>query len=328
MQEFLRQAGVALNYQREMLIAALILIRTMPVIMLTPWLAGKLAPNEVKMGVGGLLTILIWPLARETVGDDLPLTAGPFLMLMIKEVFEIFCRDESFRRQMDQWGADIVNSQQHHVPDIWGYRGSWMRFINRYYHNLSKPKTTILDKLIFYWLKMISRIDVAWGKAEHIYVDGRRKRLKDVVSYLTEGSVKFHKSSDPAWFGGTCNHFVSHKFLKIFSDKLEKFNMYEVVALPFSASALEINWGLIPGWLGFDKWFFNGIHRVRENFASDRREDDQEGMARYLNRYYRGKINVSHDGPYIKINKAGQKYNRLEECLNSYYYYQAVAKVC
>jgi len=87
MQEFLRQAGVALNYQREMLIAALILIRTMPVVMLTPWLAGKLAPNEVKMGLGALLTILIWPLARDTVGDDLPLTAGPFLMLMIKEVF-------------------------------------------------------------------------------------------------------------------------------------------------------------------------------------------------------------------------------------------------
>jgi flagellar biosynthesis protein FliR len=87
MQEFLRQAGVALNYQREMLIAALILVRTMPVVMLTPYLAGKLAPNEVKMGLGMTLTIIIWPLARDTVGDDLPLTAGPFLLLMMKEVF-------------------------------------------------------------------------------------------------------------------------------------------------------------------------------------------------------------------------------------------------
>ncbi|MBI5507928.1 MAG: flagellar biosynthetic protein FliR [Deltaproteobacteria bacterium] len=87
MQEFLRQAGIALDYQREMLIGALILIRTMPMIMLTPYLAGKLAPTEVKMGLGLMLTMLLWPLARLTVGDDLPLTAIPFLMLMLKELF-------------------------------------------------------------------------------------------------------------------------------------------------------------------------------------------------------------------------------------------------
>jgi flagellar biosynthesis protein FliR len=87
MNEFLRHAGIALNYQREMLIAALILVRTMPVVMLTPYLAGKLAPTEVKMGLGMMLTIIIWPLARATVGDDMPLTALPFFFLMMKEVF-------------------------------------------------------------------------------------------------------------------------------------------------------------------------------------------------------------------------------------------------
>ena len=87
MNEFLRQTGIVLDYQREMLIAALILVRTMPVVMLAPYLAGKLAPTEVKMGLGMLLTIIIWPLARTTVGDDLPLSALPFFFLMVKETF-------------------------------------------------------------------------------------------------------------------------------------------------------------------------------------------------------------------------------------------------
>ncbi len=87
MDEFLRQAGIALNYNREMLVVALILCRTMPMIMLTPYLAGKLAPNEVKMGLGLLIAIIVWPITREHGADKIPMNALPFIMLMIKEVF-------------------------------------------------------------------------------------------------------------------------------------------------------------------------------------------------------------------------------------------------
>ena len=80
------QLGIVLNYTQELLIAALILGRTMPMIQLTPFLGGKIIPIEIKMGLGVLLTILMWPLARAQVGPDMPITAVPFILLMVKEI--------------------------------------------------------------------------------------------------------------------------------------------------------------------------------------------------------------------------------------------------
>ena len=50
MEVFLEQVGIQLNYTRELLIVALILGRTMPMVYLTPFLAGQIAPTEVKIG--------------------------------------------------------------------------------------------------------------------------------------------------------------------------------------------------------------------------------------------------------------------------------------
>ncbi len=87
MQVFLSQLGIALNYTQELLIIALIMARTVTMIVMTPFMGGKLVPTEVKMGLGAMVTILVWPMAREATGDDLPVTALAFLSLMIKEVF-------------------------------------------------------------------------------------------------------------------------------------------------------------------------------------------------------------------------------------------------
>ena len=87
MEVFLKHLGIALDYTREMLIVALILARTMPMVVLTPFLAGKLVPPTVKMGMGLLFTILLWPLARDAVTGPLPIGPIAFLMLMLKEVF-------------------------------------------------------------------------------------------------------------------------------------------------------------------------------------------------------------------------------------------------
>ena len=54
---------------------------------------------------------------------------------------------------------------------------------------------------------------------------------------------------------------------------------------PFLGEIFEIIWGMIPKVLGFEKWFFDGIHRVRKNFITDKREDDIDGMIKYLNLY-------------------------------------------
>ena len=91
MEVFLHQLGISLNYTQELLVVALILGRTMPMILLTPYFAGKIAPNEVKMGLGVLVAILVWPTARASISADIPYTAGMFFLLMSKEVFVGFC---------------------------------------------------------------------------------------------------------------------------------------------------------------------------------------------------------------------------------------------
>ncbi len=87
MEVFLQKLGVSLNYTRELLVVALILGRTVPMIILTPFFGGKVAPNTTKMGLGVLLTMLVWPLARTSISDEIPYTAFVFLLLMLKEVF-------------------------------------------------------------------------------------------------------------------------------------------------------------------------------------------------------------------------------------------------
>jgi flagellar biosynthesis protein FliR len=81
----LAKLGLAIDYTQELLIAALILSRIVTVVIMTPWLGGKLIPPEIKMGVSGLVTIIVWPLARAQV-SDIPITPIPFLFLMMKEV--------------------------------------------------------------------------------------------------------------------------------------------------------------------------------------------------------------------------------------------------
>jgi len=56
-------------------------------IVLTPFFGGKLVPPEVKMGLGLLITILVWPLVHDSLTGDIPMQAVPFLLLMFKEVF-------------------------------------------------------------------------------------------------------------------------------------------------------------------------------------------------------------------------------------------------
>ncbi|MCK5687669.1 flagellar biosynthetic protein FliR [Myxococcota bacterium] len=86
MGELLHQVQGSLNYTRELLIVALILARTMPIIMLTPYLGSRMAPNTIKMALGVMLTLLVYPVARETA-DNIPITAMGFLLYMLKEVF-------------------------------------------------------------------------------------------------------------------------------------------------------------------------------------------------------------------------------------------------
>ena len=255
---------------------------------------------------------------------------------MTKEVFDIFCRDEAFKEIYDNWSSDFSVTTQNHIPDIWGRNGLWLKIANRFYpqgrgRRTLKLNLSKLSGLFFWYNQLASRVSVSLADCfpennngnnydEFIYVNGKRTRLRDVVDFKQEGKIKFHKDNAPEWFGCCCNHFVSREFLEKFSERLEKYNIYESLTLPFCADALEVIWGMVPLWFGYDKWFFNGIHRIRRNFITHRREADPEGAVRYLNRHYAGKINVNYEGDFIKIAKLGRNFRDLKQSLNKCYF--------
>jgi flagellar biosynthetic protein FliR len=64
----------------------LLLCRIMPVLAFSPFLGGEVVPVEVKMGVGVTLSIVMFPVVANRMGA-LPISALPYIALMMKEIF-------------------------------------------------------------------------------------------------------------------------------------------------------------------------------------------------------------------------------------------------
>ena len=69
-----------------MILTALMLMRVLPIVFQTPFLGGKLVPNETRMGLALGLTILVWPFAATGI-DIHDLSPFVLISLMLKEVF-------------------------------------------------------------------------------------------------------------------------------------------------------------------------------------------------------------------------------------------------
>lgn len=106
MEFLLEKLGVGLNYTQELLIAALMMSRTVTLVLFTPWLGGKLIPPEIKMGVSVLLVVLLWPLARSSMTDPIPTQALPYVLLMCKEVLIGFVL--GFIASKIFWAAEVA----------------------------------------------------------------------------------------------------------------------------------------------------------------------------------------------------------------------------
>src|SRR3954468_1464534 len=78
-----------LDMTKNIVVFALIMARIMAMVVLVPFLGGKNAPIEVKMGVGVSLTLLLWPtvLAHVDPSHGLPITPLGFTVMMMKETF-------------------------------------------------------------------------------------------------------------------------------------------------------------------------------------------------------------------------------------------------
>lgn len=218
----------------------------------------------------------------------------------LKEVFDVFCRDIKFKNIFDSWGSDFEIETQNHVPDI-------------------------LDPLWMKVLRSIKRRNMDFLLGRSVYVNTRKMALKEAAGdFYSNNGVIFHKDNRPEWFGCSCQHLLSAGFIESFVRKIEQSSLYDVLEIPFCAGALEIIWGFLPNWLGFDKWFFNGIHRVRKSFLDYKREDFPERMAFYLNRYFGNKLSVVSHGDFLKIKRMNKEFSYLNGLLGRDFFLEGV----
>lgn len=258
---------------------------------------------------------------------------------MIRETFDTFRRDPEFDRAFALWPDDIEPQRQHHVPDIWG-QGPWQRLRRAVDADAGLPDQFIY-RAVATWLRdhrplvrrsnaRLSALRVMVGPhgrirrasdEERIYVDTVLRRLDDVVSPIDVDGVKFHREDGVECYGCGCNHLFSRRLLERLTERMERYGLYDALDLPFAGTALEVIWGFIPRWLGADKWFFNGLHRVAKNFATYRREDEPMDVADYLNRYYAGDLAVGWQGDYLKVWRATAAHAaRLRHHLDASYF--------
>ncbi|MCP4503823.1 MAG: flagellar biosynthetic protein FliR [Deltaproteobacteria bacterium] len=87
MPSFLASINESVDTTRNIVVFALIMARIMAIVVLVPWLGGKSAPPEVKMGIGATLAMVLWPTVLSSMTGDIPLHPLQFVLLMLKEAF-------------------------------------------------------------------------------------------------------------------------------------------------------------------------------------------------------------------------------------------------
>ncbi len=124
-QQIMDTFGLRGELWNPMIMTALMLMRVLPIVFQTPFLGGKLVPNETRMGIALGLVILIWPYAATNVvvGDFNPVV---LITLMFKEIFigfvigfvaaELFYAMEIGGRALDTMrGSNMAEVQ---VPEL------------------------------------------------------------------------------------------------------------------------------------------------------------------------------------------------------------------
>lgn len=127
--DFLIQARADLGFQADfthILVAmALLLLRILPTIILTPIIGGETSPVEVKLGLGLIIALVIFPAVSDRVGE-IPTDPLIFLVLLLKELFvgytiafivgRVFDAAAAGGQLMDNMSG--TNSAQIQVPSI------------------------------------------------------------------------------------------------------------------------------------------------------------------------------------------------------------------
>jgi len=220
---------------------------------------------------------------------------------MIKKTYEIFLRDPDFQKVYEEWPIGLPTAVDNLVPKVWGPRSRLIRFINSdkayKFLNFIIPSTEEVSSKILRNQELINA---------------------DAIKKLKIGNMNLYKEEHIGWYGACCNHLISREALEKLSKKFEKYSIYDVLDLPYAATALEQIWGLMPYWIGEDVWFTDAIHRVRKNFFTYQREDNAEVLERYLNRYYNNVMTVKSHENDIFLDKIHDDNNKLKNLPSRY----------
>lgn len=88
--EALAEFGLKVNVSMVILTIALLMARILPVIILSPFLGGEVVPVEVRIGLGVLLSIVLYPFVADRI-TFIPTSALPFILILLKELFIGVC---------------------------------------------------------------------------------------------------------------------------------------------------------------------------------------------------------------------------------------------
>ena len=227
---------------------------------------------------------------------------------IINKVFKKFCLDIKFFDLYNKWQNDSFLK-----PNALG---------STFYH-VPSSIYTIGDRLRLFIRNLIVRKKLL-PPVGHFILENPTKEfhlIKDLSSnYKFVDKVIFHQEYSPYFFCCGCQHIFSNQFLNSMYKKFEEKDLWSVIEYPFSATPLEPIWGMLPAWLNYDKWFFDGVHRPRKNFISYKREDDPFGMCHYLNIYYKGQLKVKPFGENIRIEWLNHKFKYIHEMLGDQFF--------
>lgn len=81
-----QELGIQTDFTQLLLAFSLLMARVLPVIILTPFLGGESVPQEVKLGLGVMLGMVLYPVIVGQV-RDIPVSGIFFVALMLKELF-------------------------------------------------------------------------------------------------------------------------------------------------------------------------------------------------------------------------------------------------
>jgi len=251
------------------------------------------------------------------------------------ETFRIFCRDPKFKALYERWGSDFSIETENHVPNVSLGGALPRRMRARIQQKWGSPFT---HPHVSWPGRTVRRIPLAfdrWASQASMWVghtvkdtggpvlayhNGIPQVVTEVDAVDAEHGVHFHRERGPEWFGCAALHLLSRDFLLRLSEKLDQFEMYDALDMPFAGSPLEHIWGFLPAWLGFEKWFTDGFHRVRKQFTTYQREDYPPEMAGYINRYHRGRLVVGWHEDHLKLQAWRSDLGDLRQVLPAAYF--------